>query len=78
MPTIFQRKMDELLTGLPGAQAYLEVLISEKVSDNRERLRSPCLSIISYLVPFDMRGSLWWLFVLSYSWYLCMHNSIFV
>ncbi|XP_049271651.1 uncharacterized protein K02A2.6-like [Rhipicephalus sanguineus] len=40
-PAIFQRKMDEVLAGLVGAQAYLDdVLISEKSSDSGERLKN--------------------------------------
>ncbi|XP_037505880.1 uncharacterized protein LOC119382240 [Rhipicephalus sanguineus] len=40
-PAIFQRKMDTMLAGLPGVQAYLDdVLVSEKVADNGARLKA--------------------------------------
>lgn len=41
VPAIFQRKMDMILAGLPGVQAYIDdVLLSEKKDDNGERLKS--------------------------------------
>lgn len=40
-PAIFQRKMDAILSGLPGVQAYLDdVLVSEARGDGSERLKS--------------------------------------
>lgn len=40
-PAIFQRKMDTMLAGLPGVQAYLDdVLVSEKSADNGARLKA--------------------------------------
>lgn len=40
-PAIFQRKMDAVLGGLSGNQAYLDnVLVSEKMGDNGERIKA--------------------------------------
>lgn len=40
-PSIFQRKIDAIISDLPGVQAYLDdVIVSEKECDNGKRLKS--------------------------------------